>query len=441
MQQEVMKIANRFFYPQEYAQKCETVLEMAFQHVPLYKGWKRFDPGAGAPLDERFASLPVLTKADMRAGFPAGLMPDFKDLNEGLVNEEIEYTYTSGTTAEKVVNIWDQSWWDASEAASWKLNSHMAALEYPQKQAKLASSLNVGICCEEDLPMSHRIMGDTLYLNEKISILQWQPRHLRRMVEELNAFRPAVLEANPSLLARLAWWVIDNGAEVFSPAAIVFTFEYVSGLHLAAIRQVFSSALVSSYGSTETGFVMQQCEDGLLHQNTSFCRIDYKPLKTEHGGPELGRIYVTTFDNPWNCIIRFDVGDLVRLHATGKCSCGRKTGMIADAIEGRVSNVTFGADGGAVTTKKLDDALSGINLLRDYHMEQRDRASYLLQAMMSPGANPALAADELRSALEKLYGNSGAFEVQIIDNLLPGPAGKFRRTQANFEFDESGLFQ
>jgi len=438
--QEVLKIANRFSYPEEYYRKCETVLELAYQHVPVYKGWKHFDPGVNVPLDERYAALPALTKAKMRDGFPTGLMPDYKDLSEGLLNEEIEYTYTSGTTAEKVVNIWDQNWWDASEAASWKLNRHMAALDYPQKQAKLASSLNVGINCEEDLPMSHRILGNTLYLNEKTSILQWQPRHLKRMVDEMNVYKPAVLEANPSLLARLVWYVTDNALEVFSPAVIVFTFEFTSAIHLAAIRRVFSSALVSSYGTTETGFVMQQCEDGLMHQNTSFCRIDYEPLKPEYGGSELGRIFVTTFDNPWNVVIRFDVGDLVRLHSKGECSCGRKDGMIAESIEGRVSNATFDTGGGLVTTKRLDDILSGVVALRDYRLEQCDRSRYLLQAMISPGANPAAVTDELHGILGEIYGKSGVYDIQILDSILPGPAGKFRRTQANFEFDEGGLF-
>jgi phenylacetate-coenzyme A ligase PaaK-like adenylate-forming protein len=229
--------------------------------------------------------------------------------------------------------------------------------------------------------------------------------------------------------------------EIYSPAVIVFTFEFPSALHLAAINQVFSSALVSSYGSTETGFVMQQCEDGMMHQNTSFCRIDYEPLKPRYGGPELGRIFVTTFDNPWNCIVRFDAGDLIRLHPAGKCSCGRNEGVIALAIEGRVSNVTFDMDGGLVTTKMLDNGLSAVNALRDYHLKQCDRTRYLLQAMLIPGAEASAAKAALHSALKKMYGESGIYDIEIMETILPGPAGKFRRTQVNFEFDESELFR
>lgn len=436
-----MILADRFHYPADFLDKCESTLAMAFEHVPLYREWKRLDPGRDFTLDQRFDALPALTKADMRAHFPDGLMPDAKNLREGLRSGDIQYTFTSGTTSEKVVNIWDQNWWDRSEASSWKLNHHMAPLAHPQKQAKLASALNVGINCEEDLPMGHRILGETLYLNEKTSILQWQPRHMRRMLDELNAYRPVILEANPSLLARLAYWAMDEGVEVFSPEVVVFTFEFPSAIHLAAIREAFSSPFVSSYGTTETGFVMQQCECGLMHQNTSFCRIDFEPLSPQHGGPDLGRIFVTTFDNPWNVIIRFDVGDLIRLHPASGCRCGRTEGMIAVAVEGRLGNSTFATDGCLVTTKKLDDGLSAVDALRDYRLEQRDKDRYFLEAMLSPGGNPKAAREDLRAVLAELYGGDADCDVRIVDDILTGPAGKFRRTQANFDIDESALFQ
>ncbi len=436
-----MILADRFQYPDDFLDKCESTLAMAFDHVPLYRKWKQFDPGPAAPLDERFDALPALTKDAMRDHFPAGLMPDTKDLREGLRNGSIQYTFTSGTTSEKVVNIWDQAWWDRSEAASWKLNRHLAALAHPQRQAKLASALNVGINCEEDLPMGHRILGETLYLNEKTSTLQWRPWHMRRMVDELKEFRPVVLEANPSLLARLAYWAMDEGVEVFSPGVIVFTFEFPSAIHLAAIRRVFSSPFVSSYGTTETGFVMQQCECGLMHQNTSFCRIDFQPLAPGFGGPDLGRLFVTTFDNPWNCVIRFDTGDLVRLRPDGGCGCGRAEGMVADAVEGRFRNATFGVDGGLVTTKRLDDRLAAVEGLRDYRLEQRARSGYLLEGMLSPGRDRRAAREDLRGVLAGLYGGGAELDIRVVDDILTGPAGKFRRTQADFDFDEGALFQ
>ena len=449
-----MILANRYNYPAAFYKKSAETLETALDTAPAYKPWNTLDPGHDSPIDQRYNAMPELTKQIIRDHFPGGLVPNHRDVEKGLRSGEIEYTFTSGTTGDRVINIWDQSWWDAAEAASWKLNAALARLDYPQKTAKLASSLNVGISCEEDLPMGYRTVGNTLYLNEKISLVQWQDRHYVRMAEELKIFEPVILEANPSLLARLAYWAMDNGREMYSPSVIVFTFEFISAIHLAAIRKVFSSKLVSSFGTTETGFVLEECEKGFLHQNIDYCRIDFHPLKNEYGGPELGRMLVTTFGNPWNTVVRFDTGDLVRLHQSPECPCGRKEGLLATAVEGRASNCTFTTGGALVTTMALDRALVPVQGIRDYHLEQSGRAQYDVQLMIDRNGirngidghsieghcSPSRICDEARHVLEGLYGRDGAFDIKIKPSILPGPAGKFRRTQANFDFDVRGLF-
>ena len=433
-----MNILNRYFYPDDYQKNSLNALETALKSVPAYQSWRALDPGTGATLDERYRAMPALTKKDIRTYFPDGLAPDFLQVKEGLARGEIDYTFSSGTTEERVVNLWNQAWWSGAEAASWRLNAHTARLCYPEKEAKLASSLNIGIHSEEDLPMKNRILGNRLFLNEKISTLSWRARHFERMAEELKVFQPVILEANPSLLARLAWWAWDTGRELFSPAVIVFTYEFPSRIHTEAIRRVFSSPMVSSYGSTETGFVLMQCEDGLFHQNTDFCRIDFCPLAEKHGGPELGKILVTTFKNPWASILRFDVGDLIRLHPARNCTCGRNNGLIAEAVEGRVSNVTFTTSGRLVTTAALDARLAQIPEIRDYHLEQHSPKQYALQLMLTDNSVGVL--EQARQELELLYGKDGEYNLSVVLDLLPGPSGKFRRTQANFSFDQKGLF-
>ncbi len=431
--------ADRYHYPAAFLDRSQATLTTALGSVPLYKHWRIFDPGSQAPLDVRYDALPELTKKAMREHFPQGLVANRLDVAAALARNEINYTFTSGTAEEKVINLWNQDWWDRAEAASWQLNAHTAHLEYPQREAKLASSLNVGIHCEEDLPMANRLLGRTLYLNEKISLIAWQSRHLRRMAEELRVFQPVILEANPSLLARLAFWAWDEGVELFSPAVIVFTYEMPSQIHLAAIRRVFASPFVSSYGTTETGFVMEQCEAGFFHQNLDFCRIDFHPLAGRYGGPELGRILVTTFDNPWSVILRFDVGDLIRLHPSGQCPCGRHQGLIAQAIEGRTANSTFTTDGRLITTLALDAQLAQVPEIRDFRLEQKSPAEYDLLVMLTGQSSTVL--DRIRQVLADLYGSDGEFTITPTANILPGPAGKFRRTQAAFSFDQKALFQ
>lgn len=433
-----MILPHRYNYPESFQQRSLHTLETALQTAIAYQPWQELDPGPGVSLDQRYDALPELSKQMIRDHFPWGLVPNHRDVREGLLSEAIEYTFTSGTTGDRVVNIWDQDWWDRSEASAWQLNAHLAKLTYPQREAKLASSLNVGISCEEDLPLSSRLVGNRLYLNEKINMVQWMPRHYRRMAEELQLFKPVIIETNPSLLAHLAYWALDEGVKLFTPRVIVFTYEFISQIHLAPIRKLFSCPLISSYGTTETGFVLEECEAGHLHQNLPFCRIDFYPLKDRYGGPELGRMLVTTFDNPWNTVIRFDTGDLIRLYPTGICSCGRSEGMIVQRIEGRLTNSTFTTKGELVTTWDVDQALATLEGLRDYHMEQQTENLYQLEIMLAPGAGDLL--QETGIILQNLYGHDARFDIRVVEQILPGPAGKFRRTQTNFAVDWGSLF-
>ena len=185
--------------------------------------------------------------------------------------------------------------------------------------------------------------------------------------------------------------------------------------------------------------MLMQCEDGRFHQNTDFCRIDFEPLAARHGGPDLGRILVTTFDNPWTSIVRFDMGDLIRLHPTGQCTCGRNEGFLVEAIEGRVANATFTTCGDLVTTMALDTRLAQIPEIRDYHLEQHNRTRYELLLILTDNSSGVLA--RISQVLESLYGEDGEYTLVVVSDILPGPSEKYRRTQANFEFSQKGLFE
>ncbi|MBR6322113.1 MAG: hypothetical protein IKR59_04520, partial [Lachnospiraceae bacterium] len=162
-------------------------------------------------------------------------------------------------------------------------------------------------------------------------------------------------------------------------------------------------------------------------------------LKPEFGGPDLGRLVVTTFNNPWAVILRFDVGDLVRIHRGSSCSCGIEKGFICDTIEGRVSNSTFTTKGTLVTTAMTDRALMDVPGVREYDLSQTGRKEYILRLeIKGPEEAAEKAAEE---AMRKLYGEDADLTIRFEKRLLPGPAGKYRRTHTEFEFDEWSLVE
>jgi phenylacetate-CoA ligase len=414
-------------YGPAYYRNSLEVLETSLGQLDAYRAWRPFDPGAGYHIDQRYAALPVLTKRDIREHFPQGFVPAGRDIESALGNGEIQVVSTSGSSdAVSVTNIWHQPWWDASEKASWKLNSHAVRLatgNHPE--AILANARNVGIISDEaDLPFEKRRLSRFLFLNEKTNPAAWTPQLMDRMIDELTVFKPDILEANPSLLAKLSRYASLKRKPVFQPGLIVFTYEYPSGLHYRQIRRVFTAPTASSYGTTETGYVFMECEAGKFHQNSDFCRVDFQPLKPEHGGPQIGRILVTTFNNPWYYILRFDVGDLVRLDTGPKCACGRDAGLIATAVEGRFSNATLTCDGRLVTLRQLDDIMSGLEGLDEYRLEQTAPGVFILYLVARPRVRGRLS-QSATLRLGRLYGREADITVVPQEALAPEDSGKY----------------
>ena len=401
-------------------------MNTALAKIAIYEPWREFDPGKNCSIDTRFTSLPALTKKDIRDHSLLEFMPEGTEIDKAIASGEIALVQTSGTTDDKIVNIWNQKWWDASERSSWKLNSFLSRIATGDPQeAILVNPKNVGIISDEiDLTMEKRRLARFLYLNEKTDPLSWTPALMDRMIEELNIFQPAVIEANPSYLARLCRYITAHNKTVFQPKIVVLTYEYPAGFCYNQIRQVFQVPIASSYGTTETGYVFMQCEYGKLHQNSDFCRVDFQPFKLEHGGPYLGRILVTPFGNPWNYFIRFDTGDIVHLEESGKCACGRNSGLILDSVNGRQGNLTLTCTGRLVTLFELDNELSRIKDIDVYQLLQLDSCSYEFHVVSQNPDKEKLDRIFIR-VLKKTYGNDANIAVMHEKDIAPEISGKY----------------
>jgi phenylacetate-CoA ligase len=421
---------------------CAATLEQALTLTPFYKRWRAFDPGQLAPVDQRFAALPVSTKRDLRLHIPEGLVPCDRDWKGAITAGEVELVSTSGTTAERATVVWFQPWWDAAEQSAAGLHTGLAeVIQAAPREAVLTTPLCAGnLCHVGDLTMAERTLGRLLFLNQKPDPNHWTPVDMDRMIDELGRFRPDILEADPAYLAILSRHAAAQQASVFQPRFVVLTYELPSRLHRRDIRRVFENTpVVSSYGSTETGHVFLECEHGSLHQNMAFARVDFQPLQRPHGGPTVGRLLVTPLRHPWMSLLRFDVGDLARL-AEGPCPCGRREGMTLAAIEGRVRDLTFAADGRAVTPHCLDAALANIEELRAYQVVQESPKRFVFHYVAEPGSDERVAKGGIQS-LQELYGREVEIHEQRETAIMVEQSGKFRLAQTRFSWDPETLLE
>jgi len=420
----------------------ERALQNALQNVPAYKEWQAFDPGSSASIDKRFRAMPTISKQYLREHTWRNFIPAGMDIENALKTGIIELVQTSGTTAEQVLNVWYQSWWDTAEAASWQYNVHTAALNLGNhREAILTSPMNTGILAKNGLlTMEERSCGRFLYLNEKINPSLWDDQLFERIIRELEIFQPIVLEANPSYLAKVARYAYRRNLSVFQPPVIIFSYENPGILARKHIVKVFHAPLISSYGATEAGYVLMECEQGRLHQVSDSCRIDIEFMRPEYGHPHVGRLLLTTLTNPWRSLVRFDVGDLVQIDPAGICDCGRNDGYICKEFAGRTVNLTYTTSGFPVTTAMVESIINNVESVAEYQVLQRE-GIYNVNIVLDEEDNASrVLREEIIEGLLPLYGRDAVINVHFVKEIETEPSGKYRLTRSDISLNMEKLF-
>jgi phenylacetate-coenzyme A ligase PaaK-like adenylate-forming protein len=164
------------------------------------------------------------------------------------------------------------------------------------------------------------------------------------------------------------------------------------------------------YGATEAGVLFMECTAGRLHHNARHSHIELVDA-----GNGLSRVVVTTLGRTWMPLLRYDIGDLVRV-ADG-CTCGRADdGYILGRIEGR-GNDAITSPRGLFTPAMLDDMVDAAEPAIAQWQLQGAGDDWLLHVVASDGTNAAAALAEKLGA---------AVEPRPTTTILPEQSGKYR---------------
>ena len=141
----------------------------------------------------------------------------------------------------------------------------------------------------------------------------------------LERLRPTVLISVPSIIQRLL--DEDAAVEIESVRAVIHIGEGMSHATRARVAAAFGAEVFSYYGSSETSAIGIECpaHDGVhLMSSRHVLEID-----TYGHQDNMGELIVTTLDQRGLPLLRYRLGDLVRLrqlkagHVTqGRCPCG-----------------------------------------------------------------------------------------------------------------------
>ncbi|SFV22831.1 phenylacetate--CoA ligase family protein [Micrococcus terreus] len=228
---------------------------------------------------------------------------------------------------------------------------------------------------------------------------------LPQLVEQLNAFDPAVLApyaATGELLAAEQ----DAGRLDIHPVLVVLAAEGLAEGGYAHIAEAFGATVRHSYAATECPFLSYSCAQGWLHVNSDWVLLE--PVDADHAPVPAGQpshtVLVSNLANRVQPILRNDLGDSV-LVRPDPCPCANP--LPALRVQGRTADLLpfSRLDGttATLTPLTLSSALDRVPDVQQSQIIQTGPASLALRLRPAPGTDPTragrAACDQLRRVL------------------------------------------
>ena len=356
-----------------------------------------------------YSEMPALSKQEIIERGHQAFFADYREIERGFLDKRFEYESTGGTTQLPMTVVMEQGWWDAQAERAYRASPILAQfVDRPYRKCVLAPiGCSSNLCPYEDHPFPHRYFDGTVYLNLSSDPFSFPEPEWDRIVLELQATKPEVIEGEPVYLSLLARAAQKRGVKVPSVKAIILTYGKASRQHAARIAEVFPAAQVDLYGSTEAGYLFVGeafKDDSQVIDANAF--IELAPWRPGLG--DIFQIYVTTRDRVAMPLLRYHTGDIVQKLPTG------------DRLLGRERELYFRPDGSVVSVYDIDAALPVDFACWHYSLVQTSENRWDFH-YVSDDTAPA----ELPTALAEMLGEGirvNAFRRRVI---APTASGKF----------------
>jgi phenylacetate-CoA ligase len=386
----------------------EAEIRRIYSRSPVYG--RRFPLHEEALRWSCFREIPALSKKEIVERGHQAFFEDYAEIERGLADRRFEYENTSGTTQAPMTIIMEDGWWAAQTLRAYRASPILREFaDRPHRKCVLAPvGCSSNLCPYEDHPFPHRYFDGTVYLNLSSDPFAFSEAEWDRIVLELQATRPEILEGEPVYLSLLARAAAKRGVRVPSIRAVILTYGKASRQHSRRIAEAFPAPQVDLYGSTEAGylFVGEAFKDDskAIDDNAFIELVPWRP-----DVPGVHQIHVTTRGREAMPLLRYHTGDIVKAVEDGF------------RILGRERDLYFRPDGSLVSASDIDDALPADFACWHYSLTQTGDSRWDFYYVADKTADSR----GVETALSRLLGPGVRVNAFRRKSIAPAASGKF----------------
>ncbi len=392
--------------PERLPASLENEIRAIYRRSPLYG--QRFPLHDEALQWSCYREIPVLSKAEIVQRGHMAFFANYAEIERGLSERRFEYESTSGTTSGPMTVIMEEGWWNAQTLRAYQ--AHPVLAQFAGKAHRKCVLAPVGcssnLCPYEDHPFPHRYFDGTVYLNLTSDPFVFPESEWDRIVLELQAVQPDIIEGEPIYLALLARAVMRRKVKVPSVKAVILTYGKASLQHSQRVAEAFPAPQVDLYGSTEAGYIF--VGDAFRDNSQVIDANAFVELVPYRGLNEVFQIQVTTRNREAMPLLRYHTGDIVRRFASGYRLLGRERDLF------------FRPDGAIVSPSEIDAALPRNFACWHYSLVQTSERRWDFLYV-----GDELAPEGLDAAVADALGDGVRVNVFRRKTIAPAASGKF----------------
>ncbi len=390
--------------------KLKRIISYAYTHVEFYhEKFKEFNVTPSdikSPKD--LLKLPVITKEELRANFPA------KVIAKHISSDEVIIDRTSGTTGLPFRIAKNKRIWLLGEAL-WRRNNRWCGLEIGEKCSLLWYPFWSTKKPTYKEKFFKKIFNSPLFLSE----VDINESKLIEYFNALNNYKPKAL---------IGFWAgLNLFANTIRKHDLWLNIDICIGCAEDAIgremiESAFNSITFNRYSSVEFHNIANECPERIgLHINADHVFLEFIRDGERVSDGEMGKMIITDLDNRVMPFIRYDIGD-VGVPSDEVCSCRMGLPLIKN-IEGRFYDLIITPKGQIITGSFFEYLFLEGNI-DQFQVVQKKKDKIIIYLIKGKSYQEKTSEVILRKCQN--YAEDVDFSLEFVDSIQPEKSGKYK---------------